>query len=828
MTGRVNAMVPVPAGAARLTVPLWPAPERLVQRCPENGHPDCGCAANDQPPAAQPRGRFGADFATLPVHAHGGPLAVSRPGNRFEQEAERTAQAIVAEEARPAEVHDPRPTVARSVDPGTAPRVAPQTALVGLGAGRPLPDGERQVFERHFGRDLSAIRVHTDRAAGDLAHRIGAHAFTAGTDIVFAAGQYRPGAGDGRLLLAHELTHVVQQTGGAPGWSRVTGSVQRACAPAPCPLLSQEVFLPSPVWKQAELCMQETYAETHPASVRGLSLGFNRDWIGLAGGTPAEREALACLRPNFTAKSGMFAGEPDIWDFNNTTMYEITTESGRAFRVGKLAAELALANELTAPAECGGLLFTPGGWVPPGSCYWIGGDLFISVRNDRGVLVYRVYKDLSKEVALAAALAALAVAIKKFGGAAGLRALGAKVGGRAVPPYAVASLAAGIILLASGKAEAKLGPGSEEPIAQLFQAMSAKGTPVPPEVQELIESNPALKAKLEQAMKQGGDPTGAQKQLSQEMLDIIQANKDKFSAEDLELLLDTTGAVADKLPQGKQTFDTVRKMLDEKRAGKGGGQPTAGPAPTAQTPKAEPKGPGAEGKGSGAASKAPPTAPVSAETQDRIAAAKAPVRKLWEAVSGPGQGPPVTDETARRFFGEIPADLTDEQVNTLVTRLGPVAGESFDEILGQLKKAIADLRKRPDAPDAEAGAEPEGKSLGAGGGGAAAADPDLIKKLAAEAATIDPKRYRLGQLQLAWQAEKGDVFEGTVRGRSAAGRAVAGRVKVHIDKRLAGGKLGVTYLSATPVVDSAGNIVLTAAQLAELKTWTLITARQTK
>ena len=142
-------------------------------------------------------------------------------------------------------------------------------------------------------------------------------------------------------------------------------------------------------------------------------------------------------------------------------MYEITTESGRAFRVGKLAAELALANYLTAPAECGGLLFTPGDWVPPGSCYWIGGDLFISVRNDQGVLVYRVYKDISKELALAAALAALAAAIKKFGGAGGLRVLGAKVGGRAVPAYAVASLAAGIILLASGKAEAKLGPGGE-------------------------------------------------------------------------------------------------------------------------------------------------------------------------------------------------------------------------------------------------------------------------------------------------------------------------------------------------------------------------------
>jgi hypothetical protein len=522
--------------------------------------------------------------------------------------------------------------------------------------------------------------------------------------------------------------------------------------------------------------------------------------MDLAGATPAQREALACLRPDFTARSGMFAGEPDIWDFNNTTMYEITTENGRAFRVGKLAAELALANSLTAPAECGGLLFTAGDWVPPGPCYWIGGDLFISVRNDRGVLVYRVYKDISKELALAAALAALAVAVKKFGGAAGLRALGAKIGGRAVPGYAVASLAAGIILLASGKAEAKLGPGGEEPLVQLFQAMSAKGTPVPPEVQELIASNPELKAKLEKAMKEG-DPTDAQKQLSQEMLSIIQANKDKFSAEDLELLLDTTGAVADKVPQGKLTFDTVQKLLDEKRAGKDGGKggEKGGDQPAEQAPKAEPKAPSIEGKGT------------------------APVRKLWEAITGPDKGPPITDENARRFFDEIPADLTDEQVNALITRLGPIADESFDVVLEQLKKGIADLRKPPDAPDVEGGAEPEDTSLGAGTEGAGGADPDLIKKLAAEAAKIDPKRYRRGQVRLIWPEEKGDVFEGTVQGRSAAGRGVAGRVKARIEKRLPGGKLSVSYLSTTPVVDSAGNIVLTAAQLAALnKTLTVI------
>ena len=146
-----------------------------------------------------------------------------------------------------------------------------------------------------------------------------------------------------------------------------------------------------------------------------------------------------------------------------------------------------------------------------------------------------------------------------------------------------------------------------------------------------------------------------------------------------------------------------------------------------------------------------------------------------------------------------------------------------------MKKGIADLSKGPAAPDAEGGAEPDDTSLGAGNEGAGEADPDLIKKLAAEAAKIDPKRYRRGQVRLMWSEEKDDVFEGTVQGRSAAGRAVAGRVKAHIEKRLPGGKLAVKYLSTTPVVDSAGNIVLTAAQLADLnKTLTVIAGGKTK
>ncbi len=75
-------------------------------------------------------------------------------------------------------------------------------------------------MERRFGHDFSRVRVHTDAAAEQSARDVNAHAYTVGTDIVFGAGRYAPGSGEGRRLLAHELTHVVQQSGGAAAVQR--------------------------------------------------------------------------------------------------------------------------------------------------------------------------------------------------------------------------------------------------------------------------------------------------------------------------------------------------------------------------------------------------------------------------------------------------------------------------------------------------------------------------------------------------------------------------------------------------------------------------------
>jgi hypothetical protein len=85
------------------------------------------------------------------------------------------------------------------------------------GGGRPLDAGARERFAPALGDPLDDVRVHDDPAADGLARSVQARAFAVGPDLFFAQGEHRPGTGDGDRLLAHELTHVVQQRGAAAG-----------------------------------------------------------------------------------------------------------------------------------------------------------------------------------------------------------------------------------------------------------------------------------------------------------------------------------------------------------------------------------------------------------------------------------------------------------------------------------------------------------------------------------------------------------------------------------------------------------------------------------
>ncbi|MEJ2430601.1 MAG: DUF4157 domain-containing protein, partial [Deltaproteobacteria bacterium] len=81
------------------------------------------------------------------------------------------------------------------------------------GGGQPLDSTVRNQMESAFGANLSRVRIHTDGEADELNQTLQARAFTTGQDIFFRRGEYDPGSSSGRELLAHELTHVMQQSG---------------------------------------------------------------------------------------------------------------------------------------------------------------------------------------------------------------------------------------------------------------------------------------------------------------------------------------------------------------------------------------------------------------------------------------------------------------------------------------------------------------------------------------------------------------------------------------------------------------------------------------
>ena len=132
-------------------------------------------------------------------------LRVSRPGDADEIEADRVADRVVSADGRPA--------IFRSTtsSPGNGP-IVPNDFLHSLGPGDPLDAGTRDFMESRFGRGFGGVRIHTGDQAAESAQSIQARAFAAGSHVVFDKGEYHPHTDSGKRLLAHELTHVAQQS----------------------------------------------------------------------------------------------------------------------------------------------------------------------------------------------------------------------------------------------------------------------------------------------------------------------------------------------------------------------------------------------------------------------------------------------------------------------------------------------------------------------------------------------------------------------------------------------------------------------------------------
>jgi|GEM_PF-2903773 len=113
------------------------------------------------------------------------------------------------------------------------------------GGGSALPESVRSIFEPRLGGDFSNVRVHTDARAAESARSINALAYTVGRDVVFGAGQYSPDTIQGQKLLAHELTHVMQQGAHGPvAERRAIAGGRSELSPLPELVLQRTVFTP--------------------------------------------------------------------------------------------------------------------------------------------------------------------------------------------------------------------------------------------------------------------------------------------------------------------------------------------------------------------------------------------------------------------------------------------------------------------------------------------------------------------------------------------------------------------------------------------------------
>jgi hypothetical protein len=128
------------------------------------------------------------------------------------------------------------------------------------GGGQPLDQAVQTQLSQAMGHDFSAVRVHTSAEADQLNQQLSAKAFTTGQDIFFKEGTYSPGTSTGNELLAHELTHVVQQSSGRVGGSSSGMTVRPAGD-----VFEQEA---DNVAKQATNAAQSTAGQTLSAGVQ--------------------------------------------------------------------------------------------------------------------------------------------------------------------------------------------------------------------------------------------------------------------------------------------------------------------------------------------------------------------------------------------------------------------------------------------------------------------------------------------------------------------------------------------------------------------------------
>jgi uncharacterized protein DUF4157 len=595
--------------------------------------------------------RFGHDFSKLNLLPHT-KLQLSHPTDTYEQEADHVAEQViraltprVSAESRSLRETSSTPIQQRgqsqggrlSRKPEPTEREREPAAEKGAsgsineaattvesqledikGRGAMLPDSIRVLFQSRFGYDFSRVRVHTDARATNLARAVSAHAFTVGSDLVFAEGQYDLDTISGRKLLAHELTHVVQQ-GFAPPLPLLdptkardgNGSAEQAAkqsengantstTPKVTAARNSAVMLSRPrisnlrsgvgLFRLMDPACRETGRLPGGLAFEGTLAHIAIETDYKLGINPA---GLVEFSIPYSGKLGG-DGRADIVDMSNHEIYEIKTwlEKDRGLIEAQQYRDMA--QLFCDPDVKWGL-----GQSYPGG---LKSEHVIPMPPDRevlayqqpshpGVIIYRTRRRTKqKEPVRDPAFDPLPDVIILAAAAEAARKLSKNVVKGAAtkvnPVLRYVSCLAGLYLLASGRARAG-GVEGEDPLILMLKSgvppkadssavnqeqtseldvegaqADTKAVEIPPEILEMLDRDRELKRLVEEGLK-SGNPSAAQMELNQRMLKIIAENKDQFSNEDLKVLLVATDAVSSEVPEAEVTAESLRQMIEQ-------------------------------------------------------------------------------------------------------------------------------------------------------------------------------------------------------------------------------------------------------------------------
>jgi hypothetical protein len=233
------------------------------------------------------------DFSKIGIQPK---LKVSQPGDPYEQEADRVADQVMrmsspnhvssgvskdeerigrkcaACEMKKSEEDEHlkisrKPSTVSNLE--TTDKTANEINSIRSGSGSSLDPSTKEFMESRFGYDFSKVRIHTDGSAAKSARKVNALAYTVGNDVVFREGHYQPATMEGRRLIAHELTHVVQQG----GQSDLT--VQRGCGdPDFCTPYATTAEADSAEWWIRNTYLRAEGIETFGTEAKGLYESF--------------------------------------------------------------------------------------------------------------------------------------------------------------------------------------------------------------------------------------------------------------------------------------------------------------------------------------------------------------------------------------------------------------------------------------------------------------------------------------------------------------------------------------------------------------------------